>query len=163
MVDFIYTAQTYGRIIINELCLPYELKSIKPKEIGGIAGGTNHKDNIVHCFVLAANYWQLKQNNEQYCPYFLRKYVAQGILFKLVIDKHKLYQGDHYAMKAASAEFNGLMSYYNCHITGLLTPLVALIDYRYAFLFVHLCRGFRLTAIALLDIDKDTLVYQRNL
>ena len=52
-------------------------------------------------------------------------------------------------MKAASAELRGLMSYYNCKMPELLTPLMALIDYR----------GFRLTAVALLDIDHDTLVY----
>ena len=115
--DFIYTAKTYGRIIINELCLPYEHKSVKPKEVGGIAGGT--------------------------------KYIAQGILFKLVVDERKLYHGDHWAMKAASAELKGVMSYGNCKIPNLVTPLMALIDYR----------GFRLIAISLVNIDKTSLVY----
>jgi hypothetical protein len=99
------------RIIINELCLPLEHKSVKPKEVGGIAGGT--------------------------------KYIAQGILFKLVVDEvrthghynklttqRKLYHGDHWAMKAASAELKGVMSYGNCKIPNLVTPLMAIIDYR---------------------------------
>ena len=37
--DFIYCAESYGKIIISEKCLPNEKKTIKPIEIGGIAGG----------------------------------------------------------------------------------------------------------------------------
>ena len=55
-------------------------------------------------------------------------------------------------MKAASAELKGVMSYANCKIPYLLTPLMAIIDYR----------GFRLIAIALVNIDKHTLVYGKS-
>jgi hypothetical protein len=65
-------------------------------------------------------------------------------------------------MKAASAELKGLMNYYSCNIPGLLTPLMAVIDYRYKLCSHNLpinYRGFRLTAVAQLNIDKSTLVY----
>ena len=53
-------------------------------------------------------------------------------------------------MKAAGHEMNGLISYYNhLHGTELKIPLMALIDYR----------GYRLTAISLLPIAKETIVY----
>ena len=37
--DFVYCAETYGRIIISEHCLPNDRRTIKPISIGGIAGG----------------------------------------------------------------------------------------------------------------------------
>ncbi|KYR00520.1 Histidine kinase A [Tieghemostelium lacteum] len=37
--DFVYTAKIYGKVIISELTLPLHLKTIKPINIGGIAGG----------------------------------------------------------------------------------------------------------------------------
>eukprot|EP01091_Cochliopodium_minus_P008798 TRINITY_DN2050_c0_g2_i9.p1 TRINITY_DN2050_c0_g2~~TRINITY_DN2050_c0_g2_i9.p1 ORF type:complete len:1349 (-),score=401.15 TRINITY_DN2050_c0_g2_i9:136-4182(-) len=115
--DFVYCAETYGRIIISEKCLPNEKKTIKPVGIGGIAGG--------------------------------EKYIIQGILFKFAIDFEGIYGGDEGAMKAAGHELNGLMTYFNQNIEGLHVPLMALIDYR----------GYRVTAISLLPIGKDTIVY----
>jgi len=38
--DFVYAARAYAKIIISELTLPDELKTIQPADIGGIAGGT---------------------------------------------------------------------------------------------------------------------------
>lgn len=32
--DFIYSAKTYGTIIISEMFLPYESKTIKPQQVG---------------------------------------------------------------------------------------------------------------------------------
>ena len=43
--DFIYAATSYGKIIISEYYLPYDSKTIKPKELGGILGGEKY---IVH-------------------------------------------------------------------------------------------------------------------
>ena len=34
-----HAAEAYGRIIISEMCLPDEDKTIKPTALGGIAGG----------------------------------------------------------------------------------------------------------------------------
>ncbi len=33
-------AQLYAQVIISELCLPDERKTIKPKKMGGVAGGS---------------------------------------------------------------------------------------------------------------------------
>jgi hypothetical protein len=37
--EFTDTAALYAKIIISELCLPDEEKTIKPINIGGVAGG----------------------------------------------------------------------------------------------------------------------------
>ena len=39
------------------------------------------------------------------------KYVHHGILFKFALDKHKIYSGDHFAMKAAGHELKAVMRY----------------------------------------------------
>lgn len=41
------------------------------------------------------------------------------------------------------------MCYYNCQIPEILLPLMALIDYR----------GFRVVAISMLPVGKDTIIY----
>ena len=115
--DFVYAAVTYGKIIISEHCLPLSMKTIKPIDIGGIAGGL--------------------------------KFICQGILFKFAIDYSGIYGGDENAMKAASHELKGLTNYYHCGVNELHVPLMAYIDYR----------GFRLMALSLLPIDKQTLCY----
>jgi hypothetical protein len=43
--DFNYTVRTYARIIISEVYLPKDQKTIKPLEIGGIVGGDKY---VVH-------------------------------------------------------------------------------------------------------------------
>ena len=43
--DFLHCAQTYGRIIIAERYLPVSEKTIKPVDLGGVAGGEKY---IVH-------------------------------------------------------------------------------------------------------------------
>jgi hypothetical protein len=43
--DFIYAASSYAKIIISEYYLPYQFKTIKPVNIGGVLGGQKY---IVH-------------------------------------------------------------------------------------------------------------------
>eukprot|EP01102_Stenamoeba_stenopodia_P010457 TRINITY_DN3150_c0_g1_i4.p1 TRINITY_DN3150_c0_g1~~TRINITY_DN3150_c0_g1_i4.p1 ORF type:complete len:699 (+),score=110.12 TRINITY_DN3150_c0_g1_i4:139-2097(+) len=43
--DFLYTAKAYGKIIISEVYLPVKQKTIKPVDVGGIAGGEKY---IIH-------------------------------------------------------------------------------------------------------------------
>jgi hypothetical protein len=38
--DFVYCSSTYAKIIISELLLPDDEKTIKPAEVGGVAGGS---------------------------------------------------------------------------------------------------------------------------
>lgn len=134
--DFVFAAETYGKIIISELSLPGESKgsdecdfpptfdadrspvikkTIKPMAVGGQAGG--------------------------------EKYIVQGIFFKFALDIYAIYGGDQYAMyglslcpfaivphsriatherrKAASHDLKGLINYYSCQIPGLHVPLMA--------------------------------------
>eukprot|EP00698_Gefionella_okellyi_P024703 TRINITY_DN8790_c0_g1_i1.p1 TRINITY_DN8790_c0_g1~~TRINITY_DN8790_c0_g1_i1.p1 ORF type:complete len:1139 (+),score=262.92 TRINITY_DN8790_c0_g1_i1:215-3418(+) len=76
------------------------------------------------------------------------KFLVDGVFFKYALDSAGLYGGDEYAMKAASHEFRSLMQIVGCGLP-LSFPLMSLVDYR----------GFRVTAIAQLPIDKSTLVY----
>jgi len=40
--DFVSTAKMYGKIIIQEVFIPYKEKTIKPIDIGGVAGGVKY-------------------------------------------------------------------------------------------------------------------------
>lgn len=107
--------------------MPESEKTIKPAALGGLAGGT--------------------------------KYVVQNIMFKFVLDfelKPGLWmygtgdqRSDENAMKSASHELKGLMSWYSCNIRGLCFPLQALVDYK----------GFRVLAISILPINDDSIIY----
>jgi len=48
-----------------------------------------------------------------------QKFMAMNILFKFALDTEQLYGDDEAAMKSASNELKGLMSYYNANITGM--------------------------------------------
>jgi len=76
-----------------------------------------------------------------------KKYLYNGILFKLQTDWMSIYGGDFYAMKTGGLELKALMRYYGCK--GLHVPLMAVIDYR----------GFRLVAESFLPINKNTLAH----
>jgi len=115
--DFLYSATSYGKIIISEVYLPDTEKTIKPINIGGVAGGS--------------------------------KYLVRSILFKFALDTEGIYGGnDAAAAKVAGHELKGVQAYFNCSIQGLCLPLIALVDYR----------GFRLLAISLLPITRETLI-----
>ena len=51
------------------------------------------------------------------------------------------------AITAAGHEFKGIAGYSKANVEGLNVPLIALIDYR----------GFRLIAMSLLPISRDTI------
>eukprot|EP01114_Cavostelium_apophysatum_P007036 TRINITY_DN1871_c0_g2_i1.p1 TRINITY_DN1871_c0_g2~~TRINITY_DN1871_c0_g2_i1.p1 ORF type:complete len:983 (-),score=328.43 TRINITY_DN1871_c0_g2_i1:78-3026(-) len=129
--QFVDTAVLYAKIIISEHCLPTEEKTIKPVQVGGVAGGI--------------------------------KYVHHGILFKFALDvllvEHPeiwMYGGDKrdddLAMKSARNELQGLEAHSVTHVPGLHYPLLASIDYK----------GFRLLAMSLLPITKETIRYGSN-
>ena len=127
--DFTYAALSFAKIIIAELPLSYADKTIKPLDVGGIAGGL--------------------------------KYSASGILFKIAKDALIstdpplwMYGGpdgpdDEAAIRAAHGEINGAESYLMSYTAGLNVPLISLITYR----------GFTIVAIALIPVDKSTLLY----
>ncbi|GAM25977.1 hypothetical protein SAMD00019534_091520 [Acytostelium subglobosum LB1] len=129
-IDFVKAAETYGKIIIKEMFMNDALKTIKPINIGGVAGGA--------------------------------KYICQNILFKFAYDQKildtYLYGGkvpsDYGASKAAGNELRGLSYFFQNILDNSLghrmhVPLMCIIDYL----------GYRLIAISLLPIKKETLVY----
>jgi hypothetical protein len=46
------------------------------------------------------------------------------------LDYNGLFGSDFSAAKVAGNELRGLISYFNCHISKLHLPLMALVDYR---------------------------------
>ena len=77
------------------------------------------------------------------------KYCVQNILFKFATDKDGIYgYRTSSAMKAAGHDLKGLICYANCKIPELRLPLMCLVDYR----------GYRLIALSLLPLDKDSLI-----
>eukprot|EP01114_Cavostelium_apophysatum_P017894 TRINITY_DN5408_c0_g1_i1.p1 TRINITY_DN5408_c0_g1~~TRINITY_DN5408_c0_g1_i1.p1 ORF type:complete len:1291 (+),score=352.75 TRINITY_DN5408_c0_g1_i1:103-3975(+) len=98
--EFAMSAVTTAKIIISELFLDAEDKTIPPitSVVGGVAGG--------------------------------RKYFHEGIFFKIPLDDLDIYGGDEGIIKSAGHELRGLMSLYDCRIKGLHFPLMVLIDYR---------------------------------
>lgn len=129
--DFMETARTYGRVIINELGVPYEDKTIRPLGMGGVLGG--------------------------------EKFLVRGVLFKTPKADSELFKqfGESknrdemfIAHKVQGHELKGLKAYFGWFFQrGLLGkvsfPLTALIDFK----------GYRITAMTLLPIDKNSLVY----
>ncbi|KAK5577688.1 hypothetical protein RB653_002633 [Dictyostelium firmibasis] len=98
--DFVYAAESYGRIIISENFLANELKTIKPVSVGGIAGGEK--------YIVQGILFKFALENETF----------------------GLYGNDENAMKTAAHELNGCTSLLNCGVKGLHVPLMAFIDYR---------------------------------
>ncbi|KYQ96957.1 leucine-rich repeat-containing protein (LRR) [Tieghemostelium lacteum] len=105
--DFVFSAKSYAQIIINELCVPLDQKTIKPIDVGGFAGGLKY-----------------------HCHNILFKFAMDTMLGK----ECWMYGGkaprDDYAAKAASNELKGLTSYYTAGVEGLNYPMMALIDYK---------------------------------
>jgi hypothetical protein len=78
------------------------------------------------------------------------KYIVNNILFKFAVDQDHLFRGDDAAAaKVAGHDLKSLISVLNCDLPGLSVPMMLLLDYK----------GFRLTAMTMLPINKTTLVY----
>jgi len=77
------------------------------------------------------------------------KYIVNNILFKFAVDSQNLFDSEEAAHKIAGHDLKGLISYFNLGIADLYFPLMALVDYL----------GYRLIAISVLPISKDTIVY----
>jgi hypothetical protein len=99
--DFLYTAQTYGRILISEVFLPENKQTLASTRLRGrgICGG--------------------------------RKYIVHHILFKFALDSSNIFRGDELAVaKVAAHDLLGLNHYFHCNVDMLCFPLCCLIDYR---------------------------------
>ncbi len=72
-----------------------------------------------------------------------------NILFKFALDSSNVLGSDYAATKVAGHELKGLLAVLNAKITGLSVPLMTLVDYM----------GFRLIAMSILPISRQTIVY----
>lgn len=103
--DFVYTSKTYGKIIISELSLPPEKKTVKPVDAGGIAGGMK--------YIAAGIFFKFAVDTKSNGSY--------------------LYGGDvpydEGAIKGASNDMLGLLAFHNSNVEGLHFPLLCIIDY----------------------------------
>ncbi|KYQ99702.1 hypothetical protein DLAC_03642 [Tieghemostelium lacteum] len=106
--DFVYCADTFGKIIISELYLPVDKKTIKPVDIGGVAGGLKFKiQDIMFKFVIDTE-------------------IREGV-WMYGDDK----RADGFAQKSANHEIKGLNHFMEISNCGLIRfPLMAIIDYR---------------------------------
>eukprot|EP01088_Endostelium_zonatum_P004850 TRINITY_DN1620_c0_g1_i1.p1 TRINITY_DN1620_c0_g1~~TRINITY_DN1620_c0_g1_i1.p1 ORF type:complete len:1408 (+),score=358.44 TRINITY_DN1620_c0_g1_i1:236-4459(+) len=137
--DFKFLATSTAKTIIREIPLPVHQKTIKPVNIGGVAGGSKYvKNGIIYKLAtdvnLGNNTWMYGGENGA---------------------------SDEYAIKAAGRELDGLNAFITASlntldknssspIVPLRFPLMILIDY---------C-GYRVIAMSLLPIlGKDSLVY----
>eukprot|EP01133_Synstelium_polycarpum_P003664 gene3664-4217_t len=106
--DFVYCANTLGKIIISELNLPDESKTILPLGLGGVAGGFKYKcHDIIFKFVVDTE-------------------IAEGVW---MYGESK--RCDEKAQKSAGHELKGLNHYLEHSKGGVIRfPLMAIIDYR---------------------------------
>ncbi|PRP84981.1 hypothetical protein PROFUN_07366 [Planoprotostelium fungivorum] len=106
--QFADTATIYAKIIISEFELPLHRKSIKPIDLGGVAGGTKYRvQNIMYKFAFDT----------------------------LLVDEPALWMyggqtADHRAAsKGAANEMKGLEAHASTYVEGLSYPMMALVDY----------------------------------
>jgi hypothetical protein len=126
--DFVSLARSYGRTIVQELCLPASVRTVARVDIGGHAGGEK--------FIVGGILFKLAKD------------VQTGGAY--------IYGGERpdqeSANKAAGNELGGATTYFNYQnysdnnptaAAGLCVPMTALVDFR----------GYRLLAIALLPLE----------
>lgn len=92
--DFAASAERYGKIIISEIGIPTDKKTIKPVGVGGTAGGEKFLVNGI--FFKCARYHRFS-----YCFSILYFLLSHR---RFALDFVGLYGGDRFAMKAAKHE-----------------------------------------------------------
>ncbi|KAM9987697.1 hypothetical protein ACTFIZ_003048 [Dictyostelium cf. discoideum] len=130
-MDFVNFAENYGFIIIKEMFLPDHLKTIKPIDIGGIAGGQK--------FICQGILFKFAYDT---------KIGENGYLYG------GKYPSETSASKAAGNELKSLSSFFqhvldNEFADKVNVPLMCIIDYF----------GYRLIAMSVMEINKQTLTY----
>lgn len=91
--DFLFSARTYGKIIISEVYLPDNEKTIKPVQIGGIAGGQKFCCRNILLVIYISNKFIINLFPIQFKKIFR---------FKFALDFHNIYGSDEAAMKVIS-------------------------------------------------------------
>lgn len=132
--NFYHAATLYAQIIITEMALANEQKTIQPVDIGGVAGGSK--------FVVDGILFKFARDVQ---------ILSDPVLFMYGGSKRR----DDLAMKAAGNELKGLcaaLASTTCTSTPIHMPFMIMVDYL----------GFRLVATSLLPIDSSTLRYGSN-
>ena len=139
--DFIYSSCTYGKIIISEIFLPEDEKTIKPKEMGGVAGGKKYiVGNILFKFAL--------DSNGLYGSDFAAAKVAGHELKGLIA----LMNTGTKELCFPLVNFQHKQPFFKFENPFISRQKMSLVDYR----------GFRLIAISFLPIDSNTIIYGSN-
>ncbi|EGC36444.1 hypothetical protein DICPUDRAFT_31848 [Dictyostelium purpureum] len=105
--DFVYCADSFGKIIISELHLPHEQKTIKPLALGGVAGGLKYM-----------------------CQNIIFKFVIDTELVPGIWMYGETKRSDEKAQKSAGHEIKGLNNFLELSNGLVRFPLMAIIDYR---------------------------------
>ena len=137
--DFIHAARTYGRIIISEVYLPMRKKTIKPLNLGGVAGGDKY---VVHnvLYKFAVDSAGLFGGNN------LAAAKVGGLELKGLVSYFRSFC---YLQFFFSFSYNIYSYFYSAAMNDINLPMMTLVDYR----------GFRLIAMSLLPIQGDSLIY----
>jgi hypothetical protein len=123
--------QKYGRIIISEVNIPDKLKTIKPVNMGGLAGGVKYcVHNILFKFPLNVH--------NIYSDYEAASKGFQIVLFARFAN----------CSTVAGHELKGLLGLINSGAEGIHFPLTALLDFL----------GYRLLCMSMLPIDGNSLI-----
>jgi Clustered mitochondria len=153
---------TCSSTILYPRHVPNALKTIKPCDLGGMAGGEKYlHQNLLFKFAVDTVVRSTKTtkstssggNTGQGSGNVVDRPVDQVDQQVDQVDQQVTWMcggdspSDEDAMKVAGNELRGLISVFKCGVPGLALPLMALIDYL----------GFRLIAIALLPIDRSTM------
>mmetsp|Transcript_14516 Transcript_14516/g.43598 ORF Transcript_14516/g.43598 Transcript_14516/m.43598 type:complete len:844 (+) Transcript_14516:997-3528(+) len=140
--DFTYAVKTYGRIVVSERSLPLHLKTVRPAQVGGVAGGEKYLVRGI-LFKFAVDQQGLFSSSylERQRSAFEQQRASSG-------DRQKLEQllrseGDQYAAKVAGHDLKSLTHLFNAWVSDVHFPLLALLDYR----------GHRLVAMPYLPVS----------
>jgi tetratricopeptide (TPR) repeat protein len=138
--DFIFIVRTYAKIIISEVYIPFDDKTIKPIKIGGIAGGEKY---LVHNHILFKFSLQSSSISHTTSTSSLSTPLKNP---SQVVD---IYQSDEAAMKVTAHELKSLNHLLNCKTESFYYPMMTIIDYK----------GFRVVAMPVLPINSSTLIH----
>mmetsp|Transcript_2469 Transcript_2469/g.7833 ORF Transcript_2469/g.7833 Transcript_2469/m.7833 type:complete len:1381 (+) Transcript_2469:798-4940(+) len=155
--DFVATAQHYGKIIIAETFLPAQQKTVRPVNVGGIAGGEKYIiQGVLFKFAFDACVGKrpapppsndTRGDSDRNRDRDRDREEVEVWMYGGDQPDHEL------AMKAAGAELLCLVQFLSAvrdtDPVKLTVPLVCLIDYL----------GFRLYASSLLPISSNTLAF----
>ena len=133
--NFLYEAQLFGKIILQEISKPAQEKTIKPLQSTGVSGSWR-----VALFVLLTEGEQVLGGD---------KFLHGGIYFKLAVDRAGLLGGFGGATKLVRHEIKSLAALMAAGVGEIQFPLVCLVSY---------C-GLSILAMTQLPISAQSLVY----